>query len=313
MTALLDRRTFVRAITVATATLSLPLRSLSSPKKSLLVFTKSSGFEHAVVKRQGEKLSVSETVITELGKKHGFDVTCSKDGRIFDSKDLHSHQAVFFFTTGDLTTPGTDKNPPMSAAGKQKLLTSIEQGLGFVGCHAASDTFHTAPDPEDLSNRYIAHGAQSDPYLRMLGGEFIIHGRDPRLQTANIIINDPAFPGLEGVQSPVSFNEEWYSLKDFATDIHVIGTVDTSMLKNECYQRRPYPVVWARMNGKGRVFFTALGDRPENWENAFHVNLLAGGIRWSLGQAKADLSQNLTAVAPGYADIPPKFPPKATT
>ena len=304
-----DRRTFLQNIAAAGACLSLPSRLFPAQTKSLLVFTKSSGFEHQVVKRQGDNLSIAETVITELGKKNGFAVTCTKDGRIFDSKDFHAHQAVFFFTTGDLTQSATDKNPPMSPAGKQTLLTSIEQGLGFVGCHAASDTFHTQPDPQDLSNRYIAHGAQSDPYLRMLGGEFIIHGRDPRLQTANIIINDPSFPGLEGVQSPVSFNEEWYSLKDFATDMHVIGTVDTGMLKNECYQRRPYPVVWARMNGKGRVFFTALGDRPENWENPFHLNLLAGGIRWSLGEAKANLSQNLLAAAPGYADIPPKFPP----
>ena len=309
MTALFDRRAFVRTITAATACLTLPHRLFSATKKSVLVFTKSSGFEHAVVKRQDGKLSICETVVTELGAKNGFDVTCSKDGRIFDSKDFHAYQTVFFFTTGDLTEEGTDKNPPMSAAGKQALLTSIEQGLGFVGCHAASDTFHTAPDAKDLSNRYIAHGAQSDPYLRMLGGEFIIHGRDPRLQTANIIINDPSFPGLEGVHSPVSFNEEWYSLKDFATDIHVIGTVDTSMLKNECYQRRPYPVVWARMNGKGRVFFVVMGDRPENWQNDFFLNLLAGGIRWSLGDAKADLSQNLLTAAPGYADIPPKFPP----
>jgi hypothetical protein len=309
MTALFDRRTFVRSITAATACLTLPHRLFSAPKKSLLVFTKSSGFEHEVVKRKDGKLSICETTVTELGAKNGFDVTCSKDGRIFDSKDFHAHQAVFFFTTGDLTEAGTDKNPPMSPAGKQTLLTSIEQGLGFVGCHAASDTFHTQPDPKDLSNRYIAHGAQSDPYLRMLGGEFIIHARDPRLQTANIIINDPSFPGLEGVQSPVSFNEEWYSLKDFATDMHVIGTVDTSMLKNECYQRRPYPVIWARMNGKGRVFFVAMGDRPENWQNDFFRNLLAGGIRWSLGETKADLSQNLLTAAPGYADIPPKFPP----
>jgi hypothetical protein len=59
---------------------------------------------------------------------------------------------------------------------------------------------------------------KSDPYLKMLGGEFILHGRDkdPRLQTANVVINDPKFPGLEGVTSPVSLNEEWYSLKDFA-------------------------------------------------------------------------------------------------
>src|SRR5258707_327917 len=242
MTIPFDRRAFVRTITAATACLTLPHRLFAAPKKSLLVFTKSSGFEHAVVKRQDGKLSIAETTVTELGAKHGFDVTCSKDGRIFDSKDFHAHQAVFFFTTGDLTEAGTDKNPPMSAAGKQTLLTSIEQGLGFVGCHAASDTFHTEPDAKDLSNRYIAHGAQSDPYLRMLCGEFIIHCRDSRLQTANIIINDPAFPGLEGVHSPVSFNEEWYSLKDFATDIHVIGTVDTSMLEEDaafCVHARP--------------------------------------------------------------------------
>ena len=308
-----DRREFLRTLTTATLTaasssLAFSDQSFSAPKKSLLVFTKSSGFEHEVVKRKDGKLSIVETAVTELGGKSGFDVSCSKDGRIFDSKDFQNYQAVFFFTTGDLTQSATDKNPPVSPAGKQTLLASIEQGLGFVGCHAASDTFHTPPDPADLSNRYIAHGAQSDPYLRMLGGEFIIHGRDPRLQTANIIINDPSFPGLEGVQSPVSFTEEWYSLKDFATDMHVIATVDTSMLKNECYQRRPYPVTWARMNGKGRVFFIAMGDRPENWQNAFFLNLLAGGIRWSLGEAKADLSQNLLVAAPGYADIPPKFP-----
>src|SRR5712672_2661152 len=216
MTIPFDRRAFVRTITAATACLTLPHRLFAAPKKSLLVFTKSSGFEHAVVKRQDGKLSIAETAVTELGAKHGFDVTCSKDGRIFDSKDFHAQQAVFFFTTGDLTEAGTDKNPPMSAAGKQTLLTSIERGLGFVGCHAASDTFHTEPDPKDLSNRYIAHGDQSDPYLRMLGGEFIIHGSTPRLQTTGVIVNDAKFPGLEGVASPVSFTDEWYSLKDFA-------------------------------------------------------------------------------------------------
>src|SRR5712664_3380226 len=148
-----DRREFLRTLTTAaltatTAGLTFSHRSFAAPKKSILVFTKSSGFEHSVVKRQDSKLSTCETVVTELGAKNGFEVTCSKDGRIFDSKDFHAYQAVFFFTTGDLTEEGTDKNPPMSPAGKQTLLNSIGQGLGFVGCHAASDTFHTQPDPK---------------------------------------------------------------------------------------------------------------------------------------------------------------------
>jgi hypothetical protein len=219
---------------------------------------------------------------------------------------------VVFFTTGDLTQSGTDKNPPMSPQGKQALLDAIHNGLGFVGVHAAADTFHTQPDPPDLSNRYIAHGDQSDPYLRMLGGEFIIHGRDkdPRLQTANVLISDPAFPGLEGVKSPVSFTEEWYSLKDFAPDLHVILTLDTSTMNGQAYHRAPYPVAWARLHGKGRVFYTAMGDRPENWSNKFMLDVLAGGIRWSTRAVNASIPPNLQTAAPGYAEIPPKYPPE---
>jgi type 1 glutamine amidotransferase len=145
----------------------------------------------------------------------------------------------------------------------------------------------------------------------MLGGEFIIHGDNPRLQTTDLIINDPKFPGLEGVKSPVEMNEEWYSLKDFMPDLHVILTIDTSKLKNAPYERHPYPGTWARMHGKGRVFYTAIGDRPENWENEFFQNLLAGGIRWTLGEVNASIPGNLKTATPGYADIPPQKAPKS--
>ena len=305
-----NRRVFLKTAALASAAATLPVQLTFAKSKSLLIFTKSSGFEHEVVKRKDGKLSIVETVVTDLGKKHGFQTETSKDGRIFDSPEFHSFQSVLFFTTGDLTQTGTDKNPPMSPAGKQTLLDTIRGGMGLTGVHAASDTFHTQPDSEDHATRYVAYGEKADPYLRMLGGEFITHGDSPRLQTTDLIINDAKFPGLEGVTSPVEMNEEWYSLKDFAPDLHVILTIDTSKLKGECYQRRPYPGAWARMHGKGRVFFTAIGDRPENWQNEFFLNHLAGGIRWSLGDASGDFRPNLQAVTPGYADIPPQQPKK---
>ena len=301
-----NRRTFLKTAALAGAAASWPATLVPASKKSLLVFTKSSGFEHQVVKRVDGKLSILENTVTELSKKHGFALECSKDGRIFDSAEFPNFAGMLFFTTGDLTTEGTDKNPPMSAASKQKLLDSIHDGKGFVGVHAASDTFHTEPDSMEKGTRYVAYGEKSDPYLRMLGGEFIIHGDNPRLQTTDLVINDPKFPGLEGVTSPVEMNEEWYSLKDFMPDLHVILTIDTSKLKNACYERRSYPGTWARMQGKGRVFYTAIGDRPENWQNIFFQNLLAGGIRWTLGEVKADVKPNITSVTPGYADIPPQ-------
>ena len=306
MKSALSRRDLLRTGAIAAGTLAFPLEMLGAAKKSLLVFTKSSGWEHDVVKRVDGKPSIVENAVTALGKKHGFDVTTSKDGRVFDSPEFHKYAAVLFFTTGDLTTEGTDKNPPMSPAGKQAFLDAIKNGLGFVGVHAASDTFHTQPDPQDGSNRYIAHGEKSDPYLRMLGGEFITHGSSPRLQDANIVVNDPKFPGLQGVASPFSFNDEWYSLKDFRTDLHVILTIDTKGMKGKPYERPPYPMTWARMEGKGRVFYTAIGDRPENWSSELFLNLLAGGIRWASRDVNASVSENLTKVAPGYNVIPPK-------
>jgi len=303
-----SRREFLRTATLTGAGLALSSPLLGASNKSVLVFTKSSGFEHAVVKRVDGKPSLVDDTINDLGNKHGFSAGVTKDGRIFDSKEFHSYAGVVFFTTGDLTTMGTDGKPPMSAKGKQALLDAVRDGMGFAGVHAASDTFHTLPDPADRSNRYIAHGDQEDPYLRMLGAEFITHGREPRLQDANLVVNDPKFPGLEGVTSPVSFNEEWYSMKDFMPDLHVILALDTHGMKGECYQRAPYPVTWARQHGQGRVFYTAMGDRPENWKNEFFLNLLAGGIRWIVGDANAHLNANLKQATPGYAEIPPKFP-----
>ncbi len=306
MRELFNRRQFLRAGATLGASLALPRDLFAAEKRSVLVFTKSSGFEHDVVKTTGGKPSIVEQAVAALGKEHGFDVTATKDGRVFDSNDFRKHAAVLFFTTGDLTATGTDLNPPMSSPGKQSLLAAIDGGLGFVGVHAASDTFHTPPESEDQANRYIAHGEKTDPYLRMLGGEFITHGNAPRLQTTNLIVNDPKFPGLEEVSSVVSFNDEWYSLKDFRTDLHVILTLDTKGMTGEPYQRAPYPMTWARMEGRGRVFYTAIGDRPENWSDSFFLNLLGGGIRWAISDVKASLDQNLMKAAPGYAEIPPR-------
>jgi len=307
-----SRREFLRVVGAAGAGVALANPLFGAKKKSVLLFTKSSAWEHDVVKNIGGKPSIVERAVRGLGAKNGFEVTATKDGRIFESDDLYNHDAFLFFTSGDLTKKGTDGNWPMSALGKQALLEAIEHGKGFAGVHAAADTFHTQPDPPDRSNRYIAHGEKSDPYLRMLGGEYIIHARDedPRLQTAKVIVNDTKFPGLEGVASPVSFLEEWYSLKDFVPDIHVILTLDTHGMHGECYQRAPYPVAWARQHGQGRVFYASMGDRPESWEDAFLLKVVAGGIRWAIRDVDAQIPPNLQAAAPSYAEIPPKSPPE---
>ena len=48
--------------------------------KKVLFFTKSSGFPHSVVTREGDRLALAERTLIEAGKEHGFEVVASKDG-----------------------------------------------------------------------------------------------------------------------------------------------------------------------------------------------------------------------------------------
>ncbi len=79
--------------------------------------------------------------MTEIGKEHGFEVVASKDGRLFEPDKIGQWDAFVFETTGDLTTPGTDKTPPISADGEKAFYDAIRGGKGFMGMHCATDTF----------------------------------------------------------------------------------------------------------------------------------------------------------------------------
>src|SRR5262245_6230536 len=82
-------------------------------ERKILFFTKSSGFEHDPVKRNGAVPSLSEAILSAVSRKYGFEVVATKDGRVFDG-DLAQYDAFFFFTSGDLIEAGIDRMPPMS-------------------------------------------------------------------------------------------------------------------------------------------------------------------------------------------------------
>src|SRR5262245_18981571 len=75
------------------------------PKK-ILFFSKSSGFEHSAIKREHGQPSFVEKLLAEWATKHQYEFTFSKDGSLFTPNYLEQFDAFFFYTTGDLTTPG---------------------------------------------------------------------------------------------------------------------------------------------------------------------------------------------------------------
>jgi type 1 glutamine amidotransferase len=272
--------------------------------RKLLFFTKSSGFEHDVISWKKGKPSHAEKIFTELGGKNHWEFEFSKDGSKFSPEYLSGFDAVIFYTTGDLTSPGTDKEPPMTPAGKQALFDYVKSGKGFIGIHSASDTFHTANESKKGPDRYVNHGKDADPYVCFLGGEFIIHGSQ-QLATNKVI--DKKFPGFSEVGDSFAIHEEWYSLKDFNPDIHVLTVIDSPAMKESMYDRPAYPTTWAREEGKGRIFYTAMGHREDVWTNKTFQDILVGAIRWTTGEEKAAVPPNLKEAAPG-AMTNPKFP-----
>jgi uncharacterized protein len=260
------------------------------------MFTKSSGYEHSVVKRSGGKLSLAEQIVAALGSRHGFDVHATKDGRAFSSPELVRYDAFLFYTTGDLTTVGHDGNPPMSAQGKQRLLDLVRAGKGFVGTHSAADTFDT------LGNRFDPKPEPHlDPYLKMLGAEFLMHDQQ---QKARLAVADKKFPGMAVLDNGVEILEEWYPFRDFQPDLHVLAILETQGMAGPHYERPPFPNTWARLEGRGRVFYTALGHRPDVWISTMYQTLLAGGISWALGDVDADVTPNILQATPRANDIP---------
>jgi type 1 glutamine amidotransferase len=246
-------------------------------------------------------------VLLEIGSRQGWDFEFSKDGSKFSKDYLAQFDAVFFYTTGNLLEEGTDKQPPMSAEGKQALFDFVKAGKGFIGTHSASDTFHTNNEALKGPDRYLNHGDKADSYVRFLGGEFIKHGAQ---QVAKNSVTDAKFPGFEKVGPEYAFQEEWYSLKDFAPDIHVLSVIDAPSMTGDEYKRPAYPSTWARKEGDGRVWYTAMGHREDVWTNPTFQSILIGGIQWALGQVQAEVPANLKETAPQAMTNPPYVEPK---
>lgn len=267
-------------------------------KKKLLMFTRSQSFEHSSCKREGDMLAFNERLVTDLGRDHQFEVVATKDGRIFD-KPLDEFDAFLFYTTGDLTQPGGDGQPPMSADGKKRLIDSVHSGKGFLASHCGSDTFHS-PGERNVEQ---PHG-ERDPYIQMLGGEFIRHGGQ---QKGRLAVADPKFPGCQELKSQLEIKEEeWYSLKNFADDLHVILVLDTQGMHDPDYDRPPFPCTWARKHGQGRVFYTSMGHREDVWSNPHFQQVLLGGLAWAFGKVDADVTPNIKDKTPG-AHVMPKL------
>jgi type 1 glutamine amidotransferase len=64
-----------------------------------------------------------------------------------------------------------------------------------------------------------------------------------------------------------------------------LDTANTDMTRRGI-KATEFPLTWHRNYGKGRVFYTALGHRPEVWRDLRFQTMIVNAVKWTSGQLK---------------------------
>ncbi len=219
---------------------------------------------------QHDSISHALATIERLGRESGaFDTFIRTDSQWITKEPVaaparHTHNlndfdAIFFLGTGD----------NLNAQQKKDLVAFIkEDGKGFVGAHTGDDAFFDWPE-----------------FGEMIGGYF--DGHPWGVFDAPVIVEDPNFPAMKPFPERFTIHDEIYRHKDFSrAKVHVLARLDASKLDyrkpNIHRTDRDFPVAWAKMYGRGRVFYSTFGHSDEAWDYPRVQKMYLEALKWAL-------------------------------
>ena len=218
---------------------------LSQQMKSVLIFSKTTGFRH-------ESISKGVQTVSRLLDESGINAAHTEDASYFCTDSLSKYDAVLFLsTTGDILTK------------EQKVAFQefIQSGKGYVGIHAASDTEYNWPW-----------------YGRLVGGYFSSH---PAVQEATINVVDKNHPSTKHLQNIWIHRDEWYDFKDVKPGLNILMTLDEKSYQGG-KMGKFHPIAWFQEFDGGRSFYTGLGHTNESFDSANFQKHILGGIFYVL-------------------------------
>ncbi len=238
------------------------LASLRKPAK-VWVFVHSAGFEHAVAKAgEGDLSLVEQSWQAWANEDERFSVEINGDVNAFTTEHFAELDAVFFYTTGEL---------PIGEDGKAALKAFVGGGGGFVGSHCATDTFYEWPW-----------------YGRMLGGYFDGHPWNSE-STVGVKVDDQGHCSTQHLGEGFTITDEIYQFKEpYSRDAqHVLMSLDVDKSPKDVNGINrtddDFGISWTRKQGKGRVFYSALGHRADVWKDERYRKHMVEGLLWAAG------------------------------
>lgn len=240
-----------------------------TPRKRLLAIGEEKGYRH-------EAVSHALATIERLGRETGlWDTTIRTDTEPltkrkleYNARNLNDFDAILFYTGGTLE---------MDDRQKADFLAAIhDDGKGFIGIHSAAITFTNWPE-----------------FGEMIGGYFDEHPWGTF--DAPVIVEDSVFPGMPKWPRDFVIRDEIYQIRNYSRDDRrVLMRLDASKLDltNPRVHRtdKDFAVTWAKMYGKGRVYYSTLGHVVENWDNPKMQEMYTQAIKWALGLVDADIT-----------------------
>ena len=141
------------------------------------------------------------------------------------------------------------------------LLEAVESGVGIAGWHGGmGDSFR-----------------MSTEYQFMVGGQWVAHPGGIVPYEVNIINHDD--PITAGLPDFKMNSEQYYMHVDPSNE--VLATTMFSGEDTPWIEGCVMPVVWKRMWGNGRVFYTSLGHVAKDFEVPEVLEIVRRGLLWA--------------------------------
>ena len=144
---------------------------------------------------------------------------------------------------------------------EQGLLQTIKAGAGLAGWHGGmADSFR-----------------QNTEYQWMVGGQWVAHPGNIIDYTVNIINHDD--PITAGLSDFAMHSEQYYMHVDPSNEVLATTTFDGKHAS--WVAGTVMPVVWKRMYGAGKVFYSSLGHVARDFDVAEAKEIMRRGMLWA--------------------------------